>query len=82
MDKLSNEAEKTQSVNTIFLKDEKTIGHNTDIEGFELAIKNINYNVSGKKILLLGAGGVSPSILVALNNMQAHKIFVSNFSII
>ena len=78
LDKLSNEAEKTQSVNTIFLKDEKTIGHNTDIEGFELAIKNINYNVSGKKILLLGAGGVSPSILVALNNMQAHKIFVSN----
>ena len=78
LDKLSNEAEKTKSVNTIFLKDETIIGHNTDIEGFELAINDINYDVSGKKVLLLGAGGVSPSILYALNNMQAHKIFISN----
>ena len=54
------------------------IGHNTDIEGFELAIKNINYDIVGKKALILGAGGVSPSIIVALNNMSAKKIFISN----
>ena len=78
LDKLSNEAEKTQSVNTVYLKDGVTIGHNTDIEGFELAIKDINYNIVGKKVLILGAGGVSPSIVVALNNMGAKKIFISN----
>ena len=32
------------------------IGHNTDIEGFELAIKNTNYDIVGKNILILGAG--------------------------
>ena len=78
LDKLSNEAKKTQSVNTIYLKDKMVVGHNTDIEGFELAIKNINYDLNGKKVLLLGAGGVSPSIIVALNNMNAKKIFLSN----
>ena len=78
LDKLSNEAEKTQSVNTVYLKDGVTIGHNTDIEGFELAIKDINYNIVGKKVLILGAGGVSPSIVVALNNMGTKKIFISN----
>ena len=78
LDKLSNEAEKTQSVNTVYLKDEMVIGHNTDIEGFELAIKHINYDVSRKKVLLLGAGGVSPSIIFALNNMNARKIIISN----
>ncbi len=78
LDKLSNEAEKTQSVNTIFLKGETIIGHNTDIEGFEMAIKDINYDVGGKKVLLLGAGGVAPSIIVALINMQAQKILISN----
>ena len=78
LDKLSSEAEKTQSVNTIYLKDDIVVGHNTDIEGFELAIKNINYDVTGKKVLLLGAGGVAPSIIVALNNMKAKKIFISN----
>ena len=78
IDKLSSEAETTQSVNTIYLKDDIVMGHNTDIEGFELAIKNIKYDVTGKKVLLLGAGGVSPSIIMALNNMRANKIFISN----
>ena len=78
LDKLSNEAKKTQSVNTIYLKDKMVVGHNTDIEGFELAIKNINYDLNGKKVLLLGAGGVSSSIIVALNNMNTKKIFLSN----
>ena len=77
LDKLSNEAQKTQSVNTIYLKDGMVIGHNTDIEGFE-AIKHTNYDIVGKNILILGAGGVSPSIIVALNNMSVKKIFISN----
>ena len=78
IDKLSSEAETTQSVNTIYLKDDIVMGHNTDIEGFELAIKNIKYDVTGKKVLLLGAGGVSPSIVLALKNMSANKIFICN----
>ena len=78
LDKLSNEAEKTQSVNTIYLRDGMVIGHNTDIKGFELAIKHTNYDIFEKKVLILGAGGVSPSIIVALNNMGVKKIFISN----
>ena len=78
LDKLSNEAQKTQSVNTIHLKDGMVIGHNTDIEGFELAIKHTNYDIIGKNVLILGAGGVSPSIIVALNNMNVKKILISN----
>ena len=54
------------------------IGHNTDIEGFELAIRHTNYDIVGKNILILGAGGVSPSIIVALNNMNVKKILISN----
>ena len=54
------------------------IGHNTDIEGFELAIKHTNYDIVGKNILILGAGGVSPSIILALNNLNVKKILISN----
>ena len=50
LDQLSP-SKKTQSVNTIYLKDDKIIGHNTDIVGFQLNIKHINFNISGKKIL-------------------------------
>ena len=66
IDELSEEAKKTQSVNTIYCENNKTIGHNTDIAGFELGLRHFKYNVSGKKVLILGAGGVVPSIIFAL----------------
>ena len=78
LDKLSYEADKTKSVNTILLENDKVIGHNTDIEGFELAIKNLDYDISNKKILILGAGGVVPSIVFALKGMDVSEITISN----
>ena len=78
LDALSNEAKKTHSVNTIYLKDKKIIGHNTDIEGFENALKNINFNLKNKKIFILGAGGVVPSIIYASIKMGFSEIMISN----
>ena len=78
LDKLSSEAEQTQSVNTICFHNGDLIGHNTDIGGFQKAINKLNYKVKDKKILILGAGGVVPSIIFALNKMEVSKITVSN----
>ena len=78
LDELSIEAENTQSVNTIYLRDNKVIGHNTDIFGFETSIKKSKYNLANKEVLILGAGGVVPSIIFALNKMKASKIFICN----
>ena len=47
LDKLSPEAEQTQSVNTIILNDDILVGHNTDISGFIKAIKDLNFNIEG-----------------------------------
>ncbi len=78
LDELSPEADKTQSVNTIYLNNNKIVGHNTDIAGFELALKYAKYDVVNKDILILGAGGVVPSIIFALQKMKISKITVSN----
>ncbi len=78
LDKLSPEAEQTQSVNTIILNNGILEGHNTDIFGFDKAIKNLNFDMLGKKIFILGAGGVVPSIIFALNKMNVSKISISN----
>ena len=78
LDKLSSEAKNTQSVNTVYLEGGKTTGHNTDIEGFELAIKDTKFNILNKEILILGAGGVVPSIIFALNKMKVSKITLIN----
>ena len=78
LDQLTSLADKAQSVNTIFKKDNKIVGDNTDIEGFEQGLKYINYNVKNKKIFILGAGGVAPSIILALKTLGASKISLSN----
>ena len=78
LDKLSAEAEQTQSVNTITFDNGNLVGHNTDIAGFNTAIKKLNFNIKGKKVLILGAGGVVPSIIFALKNMHVQEIIISN----
>ena len=78
LDSLSSEAKKTNSVNTICKEEDKIIGHNTDIAGFELALRYINYDVKRKKALIIGAGGVSSSIILALTNMKCENIYLTN----
>ena len=78
LDELTQLAKETQSVNTIFKKDNKIVGDNTDVGGFKQSLEYINYNVKNKKVFILGAGGVVPSILKALEKLGAAKVYISN----
>ena len=78
LDLLTPTASASQSVNTIFKKDNILVGDNTDIGGFELSLKHINYEPKNKKIFILGAGGVAPSIVFFLKKSGASKIIISN----
>ena len=69
---------KVPSVNTIYKKKDKIIGTNTDIHGFKLALLQTKYNFKGRKILILGAGGVTPSIIYALEGLEPAVIMLSN----
>ena len=80
--KLTPLANETHSVNTIYKEKEHgvdvVIGDNTDVGGFEKSLEYIHYNVKNKKVFLLGAGGVAPSILKALEKLEASKVYISN----
>ena len=78
LDELSPEAKVTRSVNTLLKDQGKIIGHNTDIAGFELAMRHTKYDLSQKNILILGAGGVVPSIVYALEKSKVSKITIMN----
>ncbi len=81
LDKLSTEAEQTQSVNTIVFDNGNLVGHNTDIFGFKKAIESLDFKMKNKKVLILGAGGVVPSIIFALKKMDVSKITICNRTI-
>ena len=78
VDELSSTASEAQSVNTLYKKGKNIIGDNTDVVGFEEGIKYCNYSIKGKKIFILGAGGVVSSIIVALKKMGVSRIYLSN----
>ncbi len=79
LDKLSPEANDTQSVNTIYLDiNGNIIGHNTDIVGFVSAINDTGFSLANKKVLILGAGGVVPSIVYGLNSLKVSEITIMN----
>ena len=78
LDDMSNLSKETFSVNTIFNKDGKIFGDNTDVYGFEKSIIEHNLDLKDKSVLIFGAGGVVPSIITALNNLKVKKIFLSN----
>ena len=78
VDELTDEAKDSQSINTIYKENGKVIGHNTDMAGFELGLRYVNYNVKNKKIFILGAGGVVSSVILILKKMGASKIILSN----
>tara|TARA_Y100001935_G_scaffold153650_1_gene126678 strand:- start:7 stop:798 length:792 start_codon:yes stop_codon:yes gene_type:complete len=78
LNKLTKESEITQSVNTIYFQDDIIIGHNTDVSGFELGIKNFNYDIKNKSVFILGAGGVVSSLIFSLKKLKVSKIIISN----
>jgi len=78
LDQLTPKAIISQSVNTVFKEADEVIGDNTDIGGFELSLKHFNHNLKNKKIFILGAGGVTSSIIIALKKCGVSKIALSN----
>ena len=79
VDKVINDAELTGSVNTVLLDNEKTIiGENTDVYGLQAAyLKEID-NSSNKKALVIGAGGVSPSVILSIKKSGISNISITN----
>ncbi|MDC6482246.1 shikimate dehydrogenase [Pelagibacteraceae bacterium] len=84
LDLIINDSKETSSVNTIYLNNEnKVVGENTDVYGFEQSFVNKldSANIMEKSFLILGSGGVTPSLIYALNKKKIKKIFISNRTI-
>ncbi len=78
LDILSDTAKVTNSVNTIYKKSDKIVGANTDVFGFEQSLKKLSPKKSIKNALIIGSGGVTPSIVFALKNLGLDQITLTN----
>ncbi len=80
LDKIINDAKETKSVNTIYLDNNgNLVGDNTDVYGLQAAyLKEIVGAKENMKALIIGAGGVAPSIIYGLKKSGISKIFITN----
>ncbi|HID91949.1 TPA: shikimate dehydrogenase [Candidatus Peregrinibacteria bacterium] len=65
------------AVNTVYKKNDKICGTNTDWIGFKKSLEK-QYNPEKKRYIILGAGGASRAIIYALLQSNAQKIYIWN----
>lgn len=66
LDTLTPQARRAGAVNTVKIQEGRRIGHNTDGDGFVRSVETALRGSKGKKAVLLGAGGASKGIALAL----------------
>jgi shikimate dehydrogenase len=72
-------AEQAQAINTFIMKDQRLYGDNTDGIGLvNDLIKRCQFECTGKKILILGAGGATKGIVPAIMQQQPSELVVVN----
>jgi shikimate dehydrogenase len=77
LDILKGDALKTSSVNTIYLNKKKLVGDNTDVYGFSSGVlRKVKTRI--KTAGIIGAGGVTSSIILALIQRGVKKIYITN----
>ena len=76
MDRLDEGARQCQAVNTVCVEDGKLVGYNTDGTGFVAALKAMGCALTGKKVMLLGAGGAARSVALGLARSGARQVTV------
>jgi len=81
LDAIAPDAALIGAVNTVRRDGDRLIGENTDGKGFLTGVRAIGDDPSGKRIVLLGAGGAARAIAVELALAGAAHIHVYNRSI-
>ena len=77
LDEVDELAKRLKSVNTVVNRDGHLSGHNTDYYGFSSMVKRSGIEVKGKKVLVLGSGGASVTIVAVLQDMGANVVIIS-----
>ena len=77
LDELDGDAARCGAVNTVCLKDGRTVGHNTDGEGALAALREAGM-WPAENIVVLGAGGAAKAVALKLASSGAKQVWVCN----
>jgi len=78
LDEIDGKAKEIGAVNTIINREGSLFGTNTDWIGALKALEEVGVSPSGKRVVILGAGGASLAIIYAMITAGAKEIVVYN----
>ena len=79
LDEVDNLPNLIGAVNTIVKRDDRLLGFNTDAHGFLQALhKEGHFEPQGKRVVILGAGGVARAVCFALVQDKASSLIIVN----
>ena len=81
VDELDEGARISGAVNTVVIEDSGLRGYNTDGGGMVMACKEAGIELSGRSVLIIGAGGTAAAIAVAFVNAGVGELHIANRSI-
>ena len=76
LDILSEGANIIGSINTIVRKGKTLKGYNTNAIGFMDALNSAGFEITGKRALVFGTGGVARAVVFILNWLRAESIYI------
>jgi shikimate dehydrogenase len=77
LDELTPAARAIAAVNTIFRREQRLIGDNTDAEGLARSLREAGVALRGADAIVLGAGGAARAAVIALAGAGAARITVA-----
>ncbi|MQG15320.1 MAG: shikimate dehydrogenase [SAR202 cluster bacterium] len=82
VDEITESARLIGAINCIVNRDNVLVGHNTDGSGFIRALKTkYGFEPSGKKVLIIGAGGAAKAIAYSLIQEGISQLTIANRTI-
>jgi len=78
LNEISKEAKEVGAVNTVVFDENGLSGHNTDVYGFQALLDRVDIQLSQKRVLLIGAGGVAKAAAWVLNHLRLSRLYITD----
>lgn len=78
VDELDASAHISGAVNTVVIEGSRLCGYNTDGGGMVMACREAGIGLSGRRVLILGAGGAAAAIAIAFKEAGVGELHIAN----
>jgi len=78
LDEISTDATTIDAVNTVLIEENKLSGFNTDTYGFEESLNKYEIDLTNKKVMLIGAGGVAYACSYIINKKNPSRFIITD----